>query len=58
MVATYMLSDTSADGLGVRCCDGPKMHCADIERANDGRVQVAVSLDGEWPYQRPTIGNA
>lgn len=58
MTATYLLSNTSADEIGVRCCDGPKMHCADIDRAEDGRVQVKTHLDGDWPYQRPTVGSA
>jgi hypothetical protein len=58
MAATDMLSATSADALAVRCCDGPRMHCADVDSDGDGRVQVAVTLDGEWPYQRPVVGSA
>lgn len=58
MTATYMLSSTSVDGIAVRICDGPKMHCADIDRDGDGHIQVTVTLDGEWPYQRPIAGNA
>jgi hypothetical protein len=58
LTATYMLSNTSADEIGVRCCDGPRMHCAEISRDDNGYVQIEAFLDGKWPYQRPVIGNA
>jgi hypothetical protein len=58
MTATYMLSNTSADGIGLRCYDGTNVHSADIDRDDDGRVRVIVTPDGEWPYQRPVVGSA
>jgi hypothetical protein len=43
LTATYMLNNSSADGIGVRCCDGPRMHCADIDRDNDGRATIPAA---------------
>jgi hypothetical protein len=64
LAADELMSDSAADGLGIRLSDGTDIYGADISRDRDdtsptgfGPLRLEIWSDG-WPYRRPTISSA